>query len=110
MDKKQKKYIEQLKEFLTIASVTADSKFMSQVQESAQWVKNALIESGCDTATIHPTQGHPVVIGRKTINPTSPTIMVYGHYDVQPPDPLDLWKTDPFHPVIKKTQVHPEGA
>ncbi|MCY4298967.1 MAG: dipeptidase [Flavobacteriaceae bacterium] len=110
MDKKNNEYIDQLKDFLTIASVSADSKFTSQVQESAQWVKNALIESGCDTAEIYPTQGHPIVMGTKIIDAKLPTVMVYGHYDVQPPDPLDLWESDPFEPIIKRTPIHPEGA
>lgn len=110
INKNQRKYIDQLKEFLAIASVSADSKFSNQVQKAAQWVKNTLIESGCDTAKIYPTRGHPVVIGSRIVNSKLPTIITYGHYDVQPPDPLDLWESDPFDPIIRETQIHPEGA
>ncbi len=108
--KTQKKYINQLKEFLALASVSADSNYLAQMNQAAQWIKNMLIESGCNTATIYPTKGHPVVVGSRMVNSKSPTIMIYGHYDVQPPDPLNQWSTDPFKPVVKKTQIHPEGA
>jgi acetylornithine deacetylase/succinyl-diaminopimelate desuccinylase-like protein len=77
---------------------------------TAEAVKSRLIEAGADKVEISPTKGHPVVYGEKIIDPSKPTVIVYGHYDVQPPDPLNLWHSPPFEPVIKKTEIHPEGA
>ncbi len=59
---------------------------------------------------VHPTAGHPIVYAEKIINESLPTVLVYGHYDVQPADPVELWDTEPFEPVIKKTEKHPDGA
>jgi acetylornithine deacetylase/succinyl-diaminopimelate desuccinylase-like protein len=68
------------------------------------------MEAGADKVELSPTRGFPVVYGEKIIDPKKPTVIVYGHYDVQPPDPLNLWESPPFEPVIKKTAVHPDGA
>ena len=68
------------------------------------------MEAGCDTAEICETNGYPIVYGEKIIDPELPTVLVYGHYDVQPADPIDLWNSPPFEPVIKTTDIHPEGA
>lgn len=65
---------------------------------------------GADQVEIFPTDGHPIVYGEKMVDPKAPTVLVYGHYDVQPPDPLDLWDSPPFEPVVKKTKLHPQGA
>lgn len=76
----------------------------------ADAIKEKLSEAGADNVKVYPTKGYPVVYGEKLIDPKLPTVLVYGHYDVQPPDPLDLWTSGPFEPVIKKTEIHPEGA
>ena len=73
-------------------------------------VKDSLIDAGCETVEICETAGYPIVYGEKMIDPKLPTILVYGHYDVQPADPIELWTSPPFEPVIKKTEIHPEGA
>jgi acetylornithine deacetylase/succinyl-diaminopimelate desuccinylase-like protein len=73
-------------------------------------VKKSLIEAGCDFAEICPTGGHPIVFGQKIIDPNLPTVLTYGHYDVQPPDPLDLWTSGPFDPVIKDGKIYARGA
>ncbi len=77
---------------------------------TARAVKERLLEAGCETAELIETPGHPVVYGEKLLDKDLPTVLVYGHYDVQPPDPLDLWNSPPFEPIIKKTEIHPEGA
>lgn len=91
-------------------SVSADPAYKDAVIQTAHWVAKALQTAGADVAEVIETPGYPVVYGEKIIDPTKPTVVVYGHYDVQPPDPLDLWTSPPFEPVIKTTPIHPEGA
>ncbi|MAU26309.1 MAG: peptidase dimerization domain protein [Muricauda sp.] len=104
------RFINELIDLLKIPSVSADSAFSEDVHQTARVVKDALLAAGCDHAEICETKGYPVVYGEKMVDPNLPTVLVYGHYDVQPPDPLDLWHSPPFEPVIKKTDIHPDGA
>ena len=106
----KERFLKELIELLKIPSISADSAFSQDVIDTAEAVKVALQEAGCDTVEICETDGYPVIYGEKTIDPTLPTVLVYGHYDVQPPDPTDLWHSPPFEPVIKETPLHPEGA
>ena len=78
--------------------------------KTAEVVKQSLIEAGADLVEICPTAGHPIVYGEKMFDASLPTVLVYGHYDVQPADPVELWDSPPFDPVIKKTELHPDGA
>ena len=84
----QKRYLEEWMDFLKIPSVSADPAFDQEVSNAAEWVKNALYKVGCANTEIIPTQGHPIVYGEQHLDPKLPTVLVYGHYDVQPPDPL----------------------
>lgn len=104
------RFINELVELLKIPSVSADSVYNQDVLNTANAVKESLEKAGCDHVEICETPGYPIVYGEKIIDPTLPTVLVYGHYDVQPPDPLDLWDSPPFEPVIKSTEKHPEGA
>ncbi len=106
----KERFINELIELLKIPSVSADPAFSEDVLNAAETVKTSLLDAGCDVAEIHKTDGYPIVYGEKTIDSNLPTILVYGHYDVQPADPIDLWDSPPFEPVIKKTDLHPEGA
>ena len=106
----KQRFIDELIELLKIPSVSADSAYSQDVIDTADAVKMRLEEAGCDKVEICDTPGYPIVYGEKMIDPNLPTILVYGHYDVQPPDPMDLWTSPPFEPVIKKTEIHPEGA
>jgi acetylornithine deacetylase/succinyl-diaminopimelate desuccinylase-like protein len=106
----KERMLNELLELLKIPSVSADSKHKPDMLRTAEAVKSRLLEAGADMAEISPTKGHPVVYAEKIIDPAKPTVIVYGHYDVQPPDPLNLWDSPPFEPVIKKTPVHPDGA
>lgn len=106
----QEKFINQLFDLLRIPSVSADPKFKGDVLSAAEFVKDSLISAGADKVEVCPTAGYPIVYGEKIIDPSLPTVLVYGHYDVQPADPYDLWDSPPFEPVIKKTEMHPEGA
>src|SRR5690606_20702936 len=99
----------ELKEFLRIPSISADSKYKNDVRKSAEWLRDRLNEINVKTS-IYETKGHPIVYGEYAVNPEKPTVLFYGHYDVQPPDPLPLWETEPFEPVVKNTEIHPQGA
>ena len=106
----KEQYLSELVEFLKIPSISADSAFSDKVHQAAQWVANALTNAGAEEVKIVPTKGYPIVYGEKIVDSNFPTVLVYGHYDVQPPDPLDLWDSPAFEPVIKTTNLHPEGA
>lgn len=103
-------FINELLELLRIPSVSADPKFKADVLKAAEYVKESLLKAGADKAEIRETAGYPIVYGEKIVDPSAPTVLVYGHYDVQPADPYELWDSPPFEPVIKQTELHPEGA
>ncbi|MDB4291843.1 dipeptidase [Maribacter sp.] len=106
----KERFIQELIDLLKIPSVSADPAFSKDVLKTADTVERALREAGCDVVAIHETAGYPIVYGEKIIDAKLPTVLVYGHYDVQPADPLELWDSPPYEPVIKKTEIHPEGA
>ncbi|MRI00602.1 dipeptidase [Kriegella sp. EG-1] len=110
IDQNKDRFINELIELLKIPSISADPAYAKDVVKTAEEVKNSLIAAGCDTVEICETAGYPIVYADKIIDPNLPTILVYGHYDVQPPDPIELWDSPPFQPVIKKTDIHPNGA
>ena len=95
---------------LKIPSISADPAYAKDVERTADVVIDSLLKAGVDIAEKYETPGHPIVYAEKMIGDKLPTVLVYGHYDVQPPDPLDLWDSPPFEPVIKKTKLHPDGA
>lgn len=104
------RFLNELIELLKIPSISADSAYKGDVLKTAEVIKISLENAGCDHVEICKTEGYPIVYGEKIIDKNLPTVLVYGHYDVQPPDPLDLWNSPPFEPVIQKTELHPEGA
>ncbi len=106
----KERFISELIALLKLPSISADSAYNNDVAKTAEAVKSSLENAGCDTVKICKTDGHPIVYGEKIIDENLPTVLVYGHYDVQPPDPLELWNSAPFEPVIEKTDIHPEGA
>ena len=110
LTKEHERYLNELIALLKIPSISADSDYKNAVHEAAQWVADALSAAGCENTEVYQTDGYPIVYGEKFIAPSLPTVLVYGHYDVQPPDPLELWDSPPFEPVIKTTELHPDGA
>lgn len=110
LDQNKDRVLNELLDLLKIPSVSADSKYKADMIKTAEAVKQRLIEAGADKVELSETDGFPVVYGEKMIDPSKPTVIVYGHYDVQPADPLNLWDSPPFEPVIKKTAAHPDGA
>ncbi len=110
IEKHKDRFLNELIELLKIPSISADSAYKNDVLKTAEAIKISLEKAGCDAVEICKTDGYPIVYGEKTIDKNLPTVLVYGHYDVQPPDPLELWDSAPFEPVIEKTELHPEGA
>ena len=106
----KQRFLDELLEMLRIPSVSANPERKDDMLKMADSVSQHLKKAGVEKVEICQTDGYPVVYGEKIINKNLPTVMVYGHYDVQPADPLDLWHSPPFEPVIKKTAVHPDGA
>lgn len=104
------RFINELIDLLKIPSVSADPAYKKDVLNTADFVKESLEKAGCDKVEICETPGYPIIYGEKIIDSSLPTILVYGHYDVQPADPIELWTSPPFEPVVKKTDIHPEGA
>lgn len=108
-DNKQR-FLDELFELLRIPSVSADSSYKADVRKAAEYIQDKLIAAGADNVELCETNGYPIVYGEKIIDPSLPTVLVYGHYDVQPPDPLDLWHSPPFEPVIKDEKIYARGA
>jgi len=108
-DNKQR-LLDELFDLLRIPSVSADPAYVADVEAAADFIKKEMEKIGLENVSIEETPGYPIVYGEKIKDPALPTVLVYGHYDVQPPDPIELWESDPFEPVIKKTDIHPEGA
>ena len=106
----RQRFLDELFDFLRIPSVSADTKFKDDVLRAATWLSDELKRIGMDGVEIVPTKGHPIVYGEKIVSADLPTILVYGHYDVQPPDPLNLWASPPFEPVIKDEKIYARGS
>ena len=110
IDQNKDRFLNELLDLLRIPSVSADPNYKADVARCAEEVKKRLVEAGADKVEICPTAGHPIVYGEKIIDPTKPTVLVYGHYDVQPADPLDLWHSPPFEPVVKDGMIYARGS
>jgi acetylornithine deacetylase/succinyl-diaminopimelate desuccinylase-like protein len=110
LESNKERFLEELMELLAIPSVSADPDFQDDVFDAAEFVKEKLIAAGADNVEVCPTDGFPIVYGEKIIDPALPTVVVYGHYDVQPADPYELWDSPPFDPVIKDGKIYARGA
>jgi acetylornithine deacetylase/succinyl-diaminopimelate desuccinylase-like protein len=110
IDSNRDRFLSELLDLLRIPSVSADPKYKDDVRRMAEATATHLRSVGADNVEIVETPGHPIVYGEKMVDKKAPTVLVYGHYDVQPADPLELWDSPAFEPVIKKTKLHPEGA
>ncbi len=106
----KQRFLDELFDLLRIPSVSADSAYKDDVLKTAEFVKQSLIDAGADNVELCQTAGYPIVYGEKIISADLPTILVYGHYDVQPPDPIELWDSPPFEPVIKDEKIYARGA
>ncbi len=110
LDNNKERFLNELLDLLRIPSISADVKYSADVNRAAEFVKAQLITAGADKVEVCPTKGYPIVYGEKIIDAKLPTVLVYGHYDVQPADPLDLWNSPPFEPVIKDGNIYARGA
>ena len=108
-DNKQR-FLDELFELLRFPSISADQKYKDEMLKTAEFVAEKLKIAGADLVEICPTAGYPIVYGQKILDGSLPTVLVYGHYDVQPPDPLELWKTPPFEPTIRDQKIYARGA
>ncbi len=104
------RFLNELLELLRIPSVSAKSEHKADMIRCAEAFKQRLLEAGADTVEIYPTDGHPIVYGEKIIDPSKPTVLVYGHYDVQPAEPLELWTNGPFDPTIVDGKIFARGS
>src|SRR6478752_3336769 len=108
--KNKQRFLDELIELLRIPSISARSEHKNDMLTCAEAVKQKLIDAGVDKAEVYTTDGHPIVYAEKIIDASKPTVLVYGHYDVQPPDPLELWHSGPFEPVIKDGKLYARGS
>ena len=104
------KLLNELKDFLRIPSVSTDPTHKADINAAVDFLKNKLVAVGFEDVKIFSTPGHPIVYAEKIVNPESPTLLIYGHYDVQPPDPIDAWQTPPFDPSVKSDYIYARGA
>ena len=104
------RFLNEMLDLLRIPSVSAKTEHKADMQKCAELVRQRLVDAGCDKAEVMSTDGHPAVYAEKIIDPSKPTVLVYGHYDVQPPEPLELWHSGPFDPTIKDGKVFARGS
>jgi acetylornithine deacetylase/succinyl-diaminopimelate desuccinylase-like protein len=110
VEENKQRFLDELFELLRFPSVSADPKYKDDVLKTADYVAEKLRVAGADQVEVCATAGYPIVYGEKIIDPEKPTVLVYGHYDVQPPDPLELWQTPPFEPTIRDEKIYARGA
>jgi acetylornithine deacetylase/succinyl-diaminopimelate desuccinylase-like protein len=110
IDANRDRFLAELLDFLRIPSISADPAYAGSVRQTAEWVADNLRKAGADHVRLEETAGFPIVYGEKMVDPAAPTVLVYGHYDVQPADPLELWDNPPFEPVIKDGLIFARGA
>lgn len=110
LEQNKDRFLEELMELLRIPSVSADPKYKNDVKRAAEYISEKLQSAGADNVEICSTAGHPIVYGEKLLDPSLPTVLVYGHYDVQPADPIDLWNSPPFEPVIVDEKIYARGS
>lgn len=110
ISKNKDRFLSELFDWLRIPSISADTNRKSDIRKAAEFLKDRLTEAGAENIELCETPGNPIVYGEKIIDPALPTVLVYGHYDVQPPDPVNLWDSPPFEPVIKDDKIFARGA
>lgn len=106
----KQRFLDELFELIRIPSISSLAEHKGDMLKTANFLKQSMLDAGADKAEVMPSDGHPVVYGEKIIDPKLPTVMVYGHYDVQPVDPLELWDSPPFEPEIRDEKIYARGA
>jgi len=106
----KQRFLDELFDLIRIPSISADSQYKKDVIRAAEYLKDKILAAGADKAEVYETAGHPILFGEKTVDPSLPTILVYGHYDVQPADPVELWDSPPFEPTIRNEKIYARGS
>ena len=106
----RRRHLDELSDLLSIPSVSTDPEHTEDVARAGDWIRRRMKRAGCTTAKLIKTDGHPIVYGEWLGAKDAPTVLVYGHYDVQPVDPLELWDSSPFEPTIKGKRIYARGA
>ena len=106
----KQRFLDELFDLIRIPSISADSQYKKDVIRAAEYLKDKILAAGADKAEVYKTAGHPILFGEKTVDPSLPTILVYGHYDVQPADPVELWDSPPFEPTIRNEKIYARGS
>lgn len=110
IEQNKQRFLDELFELIRIPSVSSIADHKPDMYRAAEWWKQALLNAGADKAEVYETEGHPITYGEKIIDPKLPTVLVYGHMDVMPVDPIDLWKSPPFEPEIRDGKIYARGA
>jgi acetylornithine deacetylase/succinyl-diaminopimelate desuccinylase-like protein len=110
LEQHRQRHIDEWIDFVRIPSISAKSEHRDDTRRAAEWLVERMLAAGLETAELHPTVGHPIVIGEWRAAPGAPTLLVYGHYDVQPPEPLDEWTSPPFEPEIRDGRLYGRGT
>ncbi|MCD4770302.1 MAG: dipeptidase [Bacteroidales bacterium] len=110
IEENRDRFLEELFDLIRIPSVSAKTEHKEDMFRAAEYLKDSILDAGADKADVYPTDGHPVLYGEKMIDPSLPTVLVYGHYDVQPAEPFELWNSEPFEPVVKDGKIWARGA
>jgi acetylornithine deacetylase/succinyl-diaminopimelate desuccinylase-like protein len=110
VEQHQDRFLDELFDLLRIPSVSTNSKYRDDIRKTAEFVKERLLEAKVDSAEVVETAGYPIVYAEKIIDPSKPTVLVYGHYDVQPADPYELWKSPPFKPEVRDGKIYARGS
>lgn len=110
IEENKERFLEELFDLIRIPSVSAKPEHKDDMFKAAEYLKKSILDAGADKAEVYPTDGHPILYGEKIIDPSLPTVLVYGHYDVQPVEPLELWNSEPFEPVVKDGKIWARGA
>ncbi len=110
IESNKERFLEELFGLIRIPSISAKSEHKDDMVKAAEYIKNSLLEAGVDKAEVMPTKGNPVVYGEKMIDENAPTVIVYGHYDVMPAEPFELWESPPFEPEIRDGKIYARGA
>lgn len=110
IEENKERFLDELFDLIKIPSISSETKHKDDMLKTAELWKDTILKAGADKAEVMPTEGNPVVYGEKMIDPDAPTVLVYGHYDVMPVDPLELWKSPPFEPEIRDGKIYARGA
>lgn len=110
VEQNKERFLSELFELLRIPSISADSAYRDDMDRAAEWIRGSLVKAGVDKAEVYTTGGPSIVYAEKMVDPAAPTVLVYGHYDVMPVDPIELWNNPPFEPVVKQGKIWARGA